>query len=586
MVICKPFGFEAMSAHLSVRAFAEAAAEVGVPALRFDYGGTGDSEDLDSGADQVAAWTQDIVAAVHELQLRTGVERVALLGIRLGALLAAAAAARLPQVCALIAVTPVVSGRRYLKELRTFELASKQTQSALIPASMQVPSEEAQLAGPGHMEVNGFFLNASTITALQQLEAQELSLPAVSDALFIDRDDLPGAVAWSEKLSAAGIRTKHTVLPGFVGMIMRPPNLTTLPQEMIAAAKEWLAQVGRPCSTAVSTAPTRAPIMRLGTGADAVDEQPILLRNDPLLFGIATHPSKGEVRRRGVILLNSGGDHHVGPRRMHVWLSRRWARRGYVVMRMDISGLGDSAAQPGEQRNELFPAAAVDDIRVAVNYMVERFALNDVTLVGMCSGASHAVRAGMEGVRVDRVLAINPLVFFWENGLDVNDVQPWEVVHKPAAYMGQVFSLKAWRRLLFGDVSIWRVIQIYLNRPIMALQAVLRKFARGLHIRLKNDLGKELKDLKGRGVRVVFVFSRGDAGMRLLEIQSGLSTAELEKRYRIRTIDGADHEFTRSKARAALEQALSEELFAYHDMADRSSANDPGEPVPRHAVRQ
>lgn len=584
VVICKPFGFEAMSAHLSVRAFAEAAAEVGVPALRFDYGGTGDSEDLAPGTDQFADWTQDVVAAVEELQLRTGVQRVALLGIRLGALLASAAAARLPQVCALLAVTPVVSGRRYLKEMRTFELAAAQTQSALPPATTMLQSDEALLAGPGHMEVSGFFLHARTINAMQQADAADISLPHVADACFIDRDDMPAAKAWSEKLAAAGIRTQYSVLPGFVGMIMRPPNLTTVPQEMVKAAQKWLAQIGGVRSP-VRLGPTSARVMRLGTAADAIVEQPIVLREAPLLFGIATHPAEGEARRRGVILLNSGGDHHVGPRRMHVWLARRWARRGYVVMRMDISGLGDSAAQPGTQRNELFPAAAVDDIRVAVNYMVERFALRDVTLAGMCSGASHAVRAGMEGVRIDRVLAINPLVFFWQDGLDVNDVQPWEVVHKPAAYMDQIFSLQAWRRLLFGDVSIWRVIQIYLNSPIMVLQAQWRKLARGMHLRLKNDLGQELKNLKGRGVRVVFVFSRGDAGMRLLELQSGLSLEELEKRYRIRTIDGADHEFTRSRARAALGQALSEELFAYHDIVDRASANDPSGSVRRQAAR-
>jgi alpha-beta hydrolase superfamily lysophospholipase len=71
LVICKPFGFEAMSAHLSVRAFAEAAAELGIPALRFDHVGTGDSEDLVPGADQFEAWTQDVIAAVQELQRRT-----------------------------------------------------------------------------------------------------------------------------------------------------------------------------------------------------------------------------------------------------------------------------------------------------------------------------------------------------------------------------------------------------------------------------------------------------------------------------------------------------------------------------------
>ena len=45
LVICKPFGFESLCAHRSIRAFAEMAADIGVPALRLDYVGTGDSED-------------------------------------------------------------------------------------------------------------------------------------------------------------------------------------------------------------------------------------------------------------------------------------------------------------------------------------------------------------------------------------------------------------------------------------------------------------------------------------------------------------------------------------------------------------
>jgi alpha-beta hydrolase superfamily lysophospholipase len=585
LVICKPFGFEAMSAHLSVRAFAEAAAEIGVPTLRFDYGGTGDSEDLALGADQLAAWTQDIVVAVEELQRLTGVERVALLGIRLGALLAAVASSRLPQLCALIAVAPVINGRRYLKELRTFELAAAQTQAALGASAQKIRSEEAELAGRGHMEVNGFFLNERTIAALQQIDLLALQLPPLPHALLIDRADLPGGVAWREALSAAGIQTQYAALPGFVEMIMRSPNLTLVPQAMVAAVREWLTRFSGPRLAAMSTRPISATIMHLRDAAGTIDEEPAILRATPLLFAIATHPSEVEVRRRGVILLNSGGDHHVGPRRFHVWLARRWARRGCIVMRMDLSGLGDSAAQPGRPRNELFPSAAVDDIRVAVNYMRERFAVRDVTLAGMCSGASHAIRAGIEGVPIDRVLAINPLVFFWQDGLDVNDVQPWEVVHKPSAYLGQVSSLRAWRRLLFGDVSIWRVAQIYLNRPVMSLQGQFRNLARALHIRLKNDLRRELRDLQARGVRVAFVFSRGDAGMNLLRLQSGLSAEELESRYHVRTIEGADHQFTRSNARAALEQALSEELYAYGDVTANPSAANDGENSVRQALR-
>jgi alpha-beta hydrolase superfamily lysophospholipase len=582
LVICKPFGFEAMSAHLSVRAFAEAAAEIGIPALRFDYGGTGDSEDLAPGADQIKAWTQDVIAAVQELRRLTGVERVCLLGIRLGALLAATAAARIPQVSALIAVAPIISGRRYLREMRTFELAAAQTQSALAPSEARTQSREADLAGSGHMEVSGFFVHAKTMTALQQVDLLTSPPPPVTDALVIDPLDLPGARAWSNALVAAGIRTQYVALPGFVEMIMRPPNLTAVPEAMIAAARDWLAQIRGPRSGSMhalnspsGTAAFSATLHLRGDSAAVLAEQPVVLRSDPLLFGIVTDPAQGEIRRRGVILLNSGGDHHIGPRRFHVSLAREWAKRGYVVMRMDLSGLGDSAAQPGQPRNELFPIRATDDIRVAVDYMRSRHQLRELTLAGMCSGASHAVRAGMEGVKIDRVLAINPLIFFWQDGLDVNDVQPWEVVHKPAAYLSQIGSLKAWRRLLFGDVSISRVARIYLNRPIMALRARLRDLARGMRIPLKNDLRLELKKLKKQGVRVVFVFSRGDAGMRLLELQSGLTADELAERYCIRTIDGADHEFTRSAARAALVQALSEELFAPPAVARPSAANDP-----------
>ncbi len=570
VVICNPFGFEAMSAHLSIRAFAEAAAELGLPTLRFDYGGTGDSEDLAPGADQLEAWLEDVIAAVQELQRCTGVERVCLLGFRLGAVLATMAAYRCPQVRALIAVTPVISGRRYLRELRTFERAAALAVNASF--GPQKPSREPELAANGDMEVSGFFLNAKTIAALEELDLQAMRAPPVSEALVIDRKDIPAASAWRDVLSAAGIRTQYLMIPGFVQMMMRPPNLALIPEAMIASAREWLLQAhgarsiaSRPVSmgarpSANSSLP--ALVLRSDCGK-TYKEHPVLLRPDPLLFGVVTLPPEGEVRRRGVIFLNSGGDHHIGPRRLHVSLAREWAQHGYVVLRMDLSGLGDSAVQPGQPGNEMFPIGAIDDIRLAVDYIRSQHAVCDVTLAGSCSGASHAVHAAIVGLPVQRVLLINPLIFFWKDGVDPEEVQPWEVAHKPGAYLKRAFSSEAWRRLLFGDVSIWRVVLIYLHTPVMALHSRLRNLARALHIRLRDDLRWELNSLKERGVRIVFVFSQGDAGLRLLQLQSGLSAKELGERYCIRTIHGADHDFTRSSARAALEQVLSEELYAH-----------------------
>src|SRR5580692_9591186 len=111
LVICKPFGYEALCSHRGLRAFAEAAAALGVPALRVDYLGTGDSAEIDGQADQLEAWTRDVRAAVDELRRRTGVRHVCLLGVRLGALLAALAAGECTTAISLILIAPIVSGR-------------------------------------------------------------------------------------------------------------------------------------------------------------------------------------------------------------------------------------------------------------------------------------------------------------------------------------------------------------------------------------------------------------------------------------------------------------------------------------------
>src|SRR5579863_7498957 len=103
MVICNPFGYEAICSHRSLRAFAHSAAAMGFPVLRFDYGGTGDSGDIDPLTNQLTAWSRDAIAAVEELRRRTGVVHGCLLGFRLGALVAALCAADCEYVKALVA---------------------------------------------------------------------------------------------------------------------------------------------------------------------------------------------------------------------------------------------------------------------------------------------------------------------------------------------------------------------------------------------------------------------------------------------------------------------------------------------------
>jgi hypothetical protein len=122
----------------------------------------------------------------------------------------------------------------------------------------------------------------------------------------------------------------------------------------------------------------------------------------------------------------------------------------------------------------------------------------------------------------------------------------------------------AWKRMLTGQVNVWRIVRIYCHRPLLTLQAVLREAASALRIRLPWDLGSELEELGARGLRIVFVFSRDDPGMDLLKLQAGSSIRRLGERCRRHIIEGGDHTFTHAASRGALQRILSEELFARH----------------------
>jgi len=123
-------------------------------------------------------------------------------------------------------------------------------------------------------------------------------------------------------------------------------------------------------------------------------------------------------------------------------------------------------------------------------------------------------------------------------------------------------SLQNLKRLLRGEIDVPMVGRIYLQRARVAVETLLRDAARRLHIRLPRDLGWQLQELVGRGVRVVFVFARGEPGLELLRIQGGSALSRLGDGFRVHIIDSADHTFTLSGPRARLEQVLTDELFA------------------------
>jgi len=388
--------------------------------------------------------------------------------------------------------------------------------------------------------------------------------------LILDREDLPMARTWSETLSRLGARSRYLALSGFIKMMMTPPQFAAVPQQLLTTVREWLQQVAaatdsspaqtknnRPDVTAVAA---HLELPRTGSTPGAVlCERPVEIDPRPRLFGIVTEPVRDERRRRAVILVNSGADYHIGAGRMYVAMARRWADQGYVAVRMDLRGIGDSDTARGSAPDEVFPPGAIGDIEAAVDFVRKQYGVREVTLAGLCSAGYHVLRAAVAGLQVNRILMVNPQNFSWREGMAVGDVQLADVVKDDRR---RTLSSNTVKRLLTGKVDVSTVSRIYLQRARIALESLVRNTARGLHIRLPRDLGWELRDIAARGVRVVFVFAAGDPGIELLRIQGGSVVKRLGDRCRVYVIESADHTFTRIGPRARMEQVLSEELLA------------------------
>jgi alpha-beta hydrolase superfamily lysophospholipase len=570
VIICNPFGYETVCAYRSLRAFAESCAASGITALRFDYRGTGNSSDSPDPEDQVSAWCADIAAAVEFLQSSTGVRRVCLIGMRLGALLAARVAAG-QAIDSLVAIAPVTSGSRYVRELRAFQASIA---AAPVAGSAVNTGTAAAVAGQELQEFAGFPMTKASLDTLSRVDAARLTHAAATRTLILDRDDLPGARSWFTALETQGMNVQYQALPGFTGMVSTP-HAAVIPTAMLDATMRWLqAQTAGAASTAATVTMPLEPEAGMRIRHDGVElaERAMFFDDDRRLFGIVTEPvnrpDNAVAGTEAVVLLNTGATAHIGPNRIHVELARRWAARGYLVLRFDLAGLGDSATRAGQETNQVYPADALEDVRRAIDFVMHRRPTRHVTLAGVCAGAYHGLRAAISGLPVNTVLCVNPLTFNWKQGSKLEDLQISEVVRNPGVYARNALSARHWAKLARGQVNLWRAVMVFLRRSWLSFEATLRDLCRRLHIHLPNDLGWNLQAVTARGVRVVFFFARQDAGLELLRLEAGSTLKKLGARCPVHVIEGADHIFSQRQTRSQLIELLNAELT-------RRSAQEP-----------
>ncbi len=269
------------------------------------------------------------------------------------------------------------------------------------------------------------------------------------------------------------------------------------------------------------------------------------------LFGVVTSRDDPGTAP-AVILLNTGGGHHVGPHRLYVPLARQWAARGHFVLRFDLRGIGDSAHAAGSEANIAYPEKMLDDARDAIALVRKEAPGRKIIVAGLCSGGWLAFQAARYDLGVDAVVSVNPPLYLRDG-----DAQWLRNERTLGRYQQAMRDPSKWVKALRGEASYAAFTRV----AARALTGQVAVRARGiLGDQLPDGLANDLCAIADRRIRSLFVFSRGDNGLTYFQSQSSAALKRPQVRAFVRhlVVDGAGHTFRPFAAQQRLAALLTE----------------------------
>jgi pimeloyl-ACP methyl ester carboxylesterase len=246
------------------------------------------------------------------------------------------------------------------------------------------------------------------------------------------------------------------------------------------------------------------------------DERPVVIEGRAgRQFGILHVPAE----RRGVavVFLSSGLQNRAGPHRMYVKAARRFAEDGFLSLRLDLPGVGDSDARPLEANFDCHDPEPVAD---ALALLAERHGVERVVLLGLCAGARVAVKAAARSPRVEAVVA-------WSSPIVSGPVN-MPVAKGGGAYMGRTQAknqLREWAPKLVNPAAWFRFLSGKGARAgwemmHRALSGLLPERLRPRSDR-QSDFFRSVETCVARRRRLLFVYGEEDT----------VARAELAERY-------------------------------------------------------
>lgn len=531
-VVCPPLGWEAIQSYETVRRLAEGLAAAGLPTVRVHYDGTGESLGSDEDGDRVDAWLESIRRAVVAMR-ELGVRDVGLVGVRLGATLAAHVATELA-VASLVLWEPCTSGAHYTREMEILASAS--------PSAVR---DRAHVRQPGDIEAGGYLLTRETVASLAAIDLLKATLAGKPDVLLVYRDDRPAP--FGKKLAERFAGAVLEQLPGYKEMMTYPERATPA-DAAIARIRAWASERAGTLEREPPSLALREDVVE-GTSR----RRPVRFGPDGRLFGVLTEPLAGRTREP-VILLTGGVVPRIAVNRMYVTLATRLAERGHAVLRFDVSGICESTPADGAKPNDPHAASLLSDVRDAV----ERMGGSSVSLLGLCSGAYAAFQTALADTRVQQIVLLNPQVFHLADGSP--KFSQTEQSQAAKYYRQRLFQLDSWKKLLSGKANVRYITGFVTAKAKTTLnRARERVLARVTHA--PRGLAGDLHGLLKRGVRIRVVMAEGEPGHEPLMTQLGEDLEALRGLgFVLDLTPGPDHTFNDFAVRLPLLDRLTDTL--------------------------
>jgi len=161
VLLCHAWGTEYLNSYRAMRFVASQFVAAGIHTMRFDYYGAGDSGGETTDA-ELPGWRGDIESAAHELQAMSNSRLIVLLGLRLGANLAAEVAPSLRQLVHRVVLwDPIVSGAEYIDGLNDAR--------ALLPRLARRQASDSGPAAP--VELDGLLVSRAFLSELRAIRS-------------------------------------------------------------------------------------------------------------------------------------------------------------------------------------------------------------------------------------------------------------------------------------------------------------------------------------------------------------------------------------------------------------------------------